>query len=500
VDNEYGKVFIISPKFDRNGMLRISKDCAAFFIGKTIIQGRATVPSGQEFPIILNVPNRTLIGLETWLRSLSDDQDYTSFQICVTTENPLKLRISPSNEPLLSVENDRVNALSRPNEGLYLGRKLDDHFNELVPTNEPFIIEKSDLLTHAFICGVAGAGKTVICKALLEEAALERIPVIAIDLKGDISSMALMMSGDDPEEFLQWIEPGHNQTREELAVKRAREHRHNLNQYGVSPAFIEDAKKRIGVSIFTPRSNDGFRLSLSAFPEPPENLFETKESDPDEYDSLIDFLAEQFVSRLSVNKTQSAKAKGYVFEIIKVCFSRNISMNGYDGVKKVLGEFRSPELGIDQIGDLATGDYITAKDREALANATNALLTGTGRRMYEGWPVSIDTLVNPKFAGDRTPVSIINVAHLDFKDQAYVVGYIAYLIWFWMRRLPGTYDPRLIFYIDEIGGGVARLLFSPVSQAPHASQHLTLFYGRGVLLGYAVFLQRRIPATLTTRD
>ena len=61
--------------------------------------------------------------------------------------------------------------------------------------------------------------------------------------------------------------------------------------------------------------------------------------------------------------------------------------------------------------------------------------------MYEGWPVSIDTLVNPKFAGDRTPVSIINVRHLDFSDQAYVVGYIAYLIWFWMQRLAGTYDP-----------------------------------------------------------
>ena len=75
--------------------------------------------------------------------------------------------------------------------------------------------------------------------------------------------------------------------------------------------------------------------------------------------------------------------------------------------------------------------------------------------------MSIDTLVNAEYAGNRTPLSIINVAHLDFSDQAYVVGYVAYLIWFWMRRLPGTYVPRLIFYIDEIGGGGGKAAFFP---------------------------------------
>jgi len=385
----------------------------------------------------------------------------------VDSLEPLSILIEPSKESVPSEEQVCADSMAPPSEGLFIGRVLEDHFNELIPTSDPFTLREDALLTHSFICGVTGAGKTVMGKIILEEAALNSIPIIAIDLKGDISSLALMMTGEDPEELIPWVEPTSSQSREEIAVRLATEHRNKMERYGMSPEIVENAKKRIGVNIFTPRTNDGFRLSLSAFPEPPDNFAQMKEDDPDAYDSLIDFLSQQFVARLSLNKTKSEKAMGYVFEIIKTCFSRQIPMHGYDGVKRVLHEFLSPDLGIDIIGDLSTEDYITSKDREIFSNATNALLTGAGRRMYEGWPVSIETLINPKFSGNRNPISIVNVSHLDFKDQAYVVGYIAYLIWFWMKRLPGTYSPRLIFYIDEIGGGGGKNAFFPsVASSP----------------------------------
>ncbi len=488
--------FCISPKFGPSGVLRVSRAFSGQFPGKTVVQGRASTPDGQEYPVVLNVANRTLDGLRIWLKSLPEEQDCRSFCVSVEAEDPLLLRIAPSDRPLPPEGEGQVDALLRPEEGLFIGRVLDDQFNELVATNEPFAIQESDLLTHTFICGVTGAGKTVLGKALLEEAALRDIPVIAIDLKGDISSLALMMSGEDPEELIPWVSPHRDQTREEVAARLAAEHRHNLDKCGISPDFVEEAKKRIGVNVFTPRSNDGFRLSLSAFPEPPENLPEMRESDPDAYDSLIDFLAQQFVSRLSVNKTRSDKAKGYVFEIIKTCFSRDIPMHGYDGVRKVLEEFRSPGLGIDLVGDLATDEYISGKDRESLANATNALLTGAGRRMYEGWPVSIDTLVNREFVGDRTPVSIVNVAHLDFRDQAYVVGYVAYLIWFWMRRLPGTYDPRLVFYIDEIGGGGGKAAFFPSVASSPCKPALNLLLRQGRAQGVCCIFATQNPGDI----
>jgi len=420
--DERRREFHISAKSGRGGILRVSRAFAAQFPGKTVLHGRAVTPDGQEWPVALNVPNRTLDGLGIWLRSLPQGQDRRSFCVAVAREAPLLLRVAPSDVPAPPEGQERVAVPSRPHEGLFIGRTLEDQFNELVATNDPFVVRESDLLTHTFICGVTGAGKTVIAKALLEEAALKRIPAIAIDLKGDISSLALMVSGEAPEELVPWVSADRGQAPEEVAARVAAEHSSNLGRWGISPDFVEEAKNRIGVNVFTPRSNDGFRLSLSAFPEPPEDLSETRESDPDAYDSLIDFLAQQFVSRLSLNKPRSDKAKGYVFEIIKTCFSRDVPMHGYDGVKKVLEEFKSGGIGIEQIGALPTDEYISARDREALANATNALLTGAGGRMYEGWPLSIDTLVDPGFAGNRTPISVVNVAHLDFRDQAYVVG------------------------------------------------------------------------------
>jgi HJR/Mrr/RecB family endonuclease len=494
--DQQSREFHISPKFGSSGVLRISRALSWQFPGKTILQGRASTPDGQEYPVVLNVSNRTLDGMKVWLKSLPDEQDCRSFRILLEAKDPLQISISPSDTPAPLDEEGQINVSSRPKEGLFIGRVLEDQFNELVATNVLFAIQESDLLTHTFICGVTGAGKTVIGKAMIEEAALNRIPVIAIDLKGDISSLALIMSGDDPEELIPWVSPDRGQTCEQVAARLAAEHCHNLRKWGISSDFVEEAKKSIGVNVFTPRSNDGFRLSLSAFPEPPENLSEMRESDPDAYDSLIDFLAQQFVSRLSVNKTQSDKAKGYVFEIIKSCFSQNIAMHGYDGVKQVLEEFRSPGLGIDLVGDLATGEYISAKDRESLANATNSLLTGAGRRMYEGWPINIDTLVNREFAGDRTPVSIINLAHLDFMDQAYVVGYVAYLISFWMRRLPGTYDPRLIFYIDEIGGGGGKAAFFPSVASSPSKPALNLLLRQGRAQGVCCVFATQNPGDI----
>ena len=289
--DERRREFYISPKFGPNGVLRISKALSRQFPGKTVLQGRASTPDGQEYPIVLNVPNRTLDGLKIWLKSLAEGQDRQSFGVFLETEDPLSLSISPSETPVSPDGEDCLDAVTRTKEGLFLGRILEDQFNELVATNDAFVIPESDLLTHTFICGVTGAGKTVIGKSLLEEAALKRIPVIAIDLKGDISSLALMISGDDAEELIPWVSPDRDQTREEVAASLAAKHRQNLGRWGISSDFVEEAKNRIRVNVFTPRSNDGFRLSLSAFPEPPENLPEMRESDPDAYDSLIDFLA-----------------------------------------------------------------------------------------------------------------------------------------------------------------------------------------------------------------
>jgi polynucleotide 5'-kinase involved in rRNA processing len=68
----------------------------------------------------------------------------------------------------------------------YLGRAYDVDAGAV--TEEPVLHDAKDLTTHAVCVGMTGSGKTGLGVALLEEAILDGIPVVAIDPKGDRAS------------------------------------------------------------------------------------------------------------------------------------------------------------------------------------------------------------------------------------------------------------------------------------------------------------------------
>ena len=80
----------------------------------------------------------------------------------------------------------------------YLGRRL--HARDETPGDEPVLYDSRDLTTHAVIIGMTGSGKTGLGIDLLEEAAIDRVPVIAIDPKGDMGNLLLtsLYESDQP--------------------------------------------------------------------------------------------------------------------------------------------------------------------------------------------------------------------------------------------------------------------------------------------------------------
>ncbi|MFM7867281.1 MAG: helicase HerA domain-containing protein, partial [Planctomycetaceae bacterium] len=68
------------------------------------------------------------------------------------------------------------------------------------------LYDSRDLTTHAVIAGMTGSGKTGLGIALLEEAAIDGIPAICIDPKGDLGNLLLTFPSLSPTDFLPWID------------------------------------------------------------------------------------------------------------------------------------------------------------------------------------------------------------------------------------------------------------------------------------------------------
>src|SRR5882724_256439 len=86
----------------------------------------------------------------------------------------------------------------------YLGRPYD--LAKKQTGTEPLLYDSKDLTTHAVCVGMTGSGKTGLCLALLEEAALNGVPAIVIDPKGDLGNLLLAFPNLQASDFRPWIE------------------------------------------------------------------------------------------------------------------------------------------------------------------------------------------------------------------------------------------------------------------------------------------------------
>jgi DNA helicase HerA-like ATPase len=88
----------------------------------------------------------------------------------------------------------------------YLGKKYDLESRQTL--DDMVLYDSSDLVTHAMCIGMTGSGKTGLCLGLLEEAAIDGMPVIAIDPKGDLGNLLLTFPNLAPADFEPWVDSG----------------------------------------------------------------------------------------------------------------------------------------------------------------------------------------------------------------------------------------------------------------------------------------------------
>ena len=141
----------------------------------------------------------------------------------------------------------------------YLGRQYDAAGRTLGP--EPILYDAKDLVTHAVCVGMTGSGKTGLCLALIEEAAIDNLPVIAIDPKGDLTNLLLTFPGLSAAEFAPWVnaEEARNQNVpvEAYAQQQADLWKRGLAEWGEDGARIQRLRDAAEFAVYTPGSSAG---------------------------------------------------------------------------------------------------------------------------------------------------------------------------------------------------------------------------------------------------
>ncbi len=355
----------------------------------------------------------------------------------------------------------------------YLGRGYDAEKDALAA--EPLMYDSRDLTTHAVCVGMTGSGKTGLCISLLEEAALDGIPALVIDPKGDIANLLLTFPGLTAEEFRPWIDPAEaarkGTTHEALAAKTAETWKNGLAEWGEDGDRIRRFRESVDIAVYTPGSDAGLPLSiLRSFAPPPagSEAGATRERVSAAVSGLLGLVgipADPLKSREHI----------LVSAIVDAAWGKGHALD----LAGLIGAIQKPPF--DKVGVFDVETFYPAKDRLDLAMAVNNLLASPGFGVWlEGEALDVQRLL---FTPEGKPrISIVSIAHLTDAERMFVVTLVANELVAWMRRQSGTSALRAIFYMDEIFG-----YFPPTAVPPSKLPLLTLMkqaraFGLGVVL------------------
>lgn len=364
----------------------------------------------------------------------------------------------------------------------YLGRPYDLK-KKKKPEAGLVLYDSKDLVTHAVCVGMTGSGKTGLCIALLEEAAIDGIPSIVIDPKGDLANLLLTFPELRPEDFEPWINEEDAQKKSlstsEYAANQAELWKKGLAEWGQDGARIKRLRDAADFRIYTPGSNAGIQVSiLKSFAAPPESLREDNELMTERVNTTVTSL----LGLLGID-ADPIKSREHIL-ISNVLYGAWASGRDLD-IAALIQQIQSPPM--TKVGVLDLESFFPSKDRFELAMSLNNLLAAPGFAAWmEGEPLDIQHILHTEEGKPR--VAIFSIAHLSDAERMFFVSLLLNQTLGWMRTQSGTTSLRAILYMDEIFG-----YFPPVANPPSKLPLLTLLkQGRAFGLGVVLVTQNPV--------
>jgi hypothetical protein len=326
---------------------------------------------------------------------------------------------------------------------LYLGRdRTDDSSLEL---------RLATLLRHLMALGSSGSGKTVLCKAVVEEVVRHGVPALCIDPQGDLCSLAL--AADAPE---------------------------TLVDRGVDPTIARAFAERADVVVLTPASRKGVPLSADPIRLDPTHL-----------------TGEERVHAFTATATMVVSLLGYDLgsddgEGLVAVFDRGLHLLHERGrFPSDLDAFSRYWLDLEDGDRELYSRYLDARKLEQACRRLARLDVGARRLLFhEGLPLDIDLLLgrDAKALPGRTRVSVIylNTLHSQ-EDKEYFVAALTRQLYTWMLKHPSP-TPQALFYIDEVAP------FIPPVRKPACKDGLALLFRQARKYGVCCLMATQNPA------
>lgn len=357
----------------------------------------------------------------------------------------------------------------------YLGRPYD--LAKKSPKDGLILYDSKDLVTHGVCVGMTGSGKTGLCIAILEEAAIDGIPAIIIDPKGDLPNMLLTFPQLRPEDFAPWINEDDARTKglspQDFAAKQADFWKSGLASWGESGDRISRLKQAADFLIYTPGSTAGIPISiLKSFAVPPAALIEDSEL-------LRDRITSTVTSLLGLVGEDADPIKSKEHILISTILDNEWRQGRDLDLPTLIQQIQTPP--VSKIGVIDLDSFYPSKDRFELAMLINNLLAAPGFSDWlEGEALDIGQILHSPSGKPR--MSIFSIAHLNDAERMFFVSLLLNQVLAWMRQQPGTTSLRAMLYMDEIFG-----YFPPIANPPSKQPLLTLLkqaraYGVGILL------------------
>ena len=361
-------------------------------------------------------------------------------------------------------------------EGLgsfYLGKPYDVEAKAL---KDGYVLyDSKDLTTHAVCVGMTGSGKTGLCVGVIEEAALDGVPSIVIDPKGDLADLMLTFPALRPEDFRPWINEDDaakaGASPDDYAKSQAEMWAKGLSDWGQDGARIQRLRDAADFAIYTPGSDAGLPVSVLGSFAPPADR-----SDAEAVGDQIGAIATGLLALLGID-ADPIKSREHILlsSILGAAWANGQALD----IAALIAQIQQPPFA--KIGVLDLDSFYPQKDRFELALALNNLLAAPGFQLWmQGVPLDVGQLLRSDAGKPR--VAIFSIAHLSDAERMFFVTLLLNAVLAWMRGQSGTTSLRALLYMDEIFG-----YFPPTAEPPSKKPLLTLLkqaraFGLGVVL------------------